>query len=108
MKIQQDSITGEFWEKKNPISNIEIDIRFPSPFREKPYILLSLEKIDVGQFVENSIYISNGKPVYHTVNRINMKSSNISTTGFVLSLSTWGNNKIYGYRISWTAISPED
>lgn len=109
MIIEQNSIEKDLWaEKIHPAEKISEDIVFSNSFTQKPFILLSLERIDTGQFIEQSNFQKNGQRLLHSVNRIDMKAENITTEGFSIRLKTWGNNKIYGYRISWTAISPEE
>lgn len=108
MKIKQNFVSEVFWPDKQPIRQKSITVTFDEPFKERPFVILSLESLDEGQFIERSRFEDNGQRLLHTVYRIKMTASNVSTTGFVLELSTWNNNMIYSYRISWTAISPED
>ena len=109
MKIEQNTIEKDLRaEKIQPTEQISEDIVFSLEFKQKPFILLSLERIDMGQFIEQSNFQKNGQRLLHSVNRIDMKAENITTEGFSIRLKTWNNNKIYGYRISWTAISDED
>lgn len=108
MKIQQGFITNNYWEAGTAKSSEQVEVVFHSIFKKIPHILLSLERIDEGQFIETSSFKQDGKYLYHTVNRIEMTASNVTGTGFLLNLSTWGRNLIYGYRINWLAISNED
>lgn len=109
MKIQQGTTSKNFWQERiPPVHKHEVEIIFSSPFMRIPHVLLSLERIDEGQFIENSAYKQNGKPILHTVNRYDMSAQNVTNTGFILKLETWHQNMIYGYRINWIAISDED
>ncbi|WP_308661491.1 H-type lectin domain-containing protein [uncultured Akkermansia sp.] len=106
MKIQQGTVTGNFLPKiQNLPREDQKEIIFSSPFSMPPYIMLSLERLDEGQFIEKS-YFSNEKNerIMHTVNRYDISAQNISNTGFILNIKTWSQNLIYGYRITWLAI----
>lgn len=80
-----------------------IQIAFPIPYKQPPYILLSLEKIDCGAFIEQSFFKHQEKPLLHTVTRYDISAQDISGTGFTLKISTWNSNTIYGFRASWIA-----
>lgn len=85
----------------------QTEVTFTTPFKQRPYVMLSLEKIDEGQFIEESVYTKDNQKIYHTVNRVSISAQNISNTGFILNIETWDFNIIYGYRITWTAISED-
>lgn len=109
MKIQQGTVSKNFWQERiPPVHKLEVVVEFSSPFGRIPHVLLSLERIDEGQFIENSAFKQNGQPILHTVNRYDMSAQNVTNTGFILKLETWHQNVIYGYRINWIAISDEE
>lgn len=108
MKIEQNYVAEDFWPGKKPVQRVSVGVHFSTPFKVRPFIMLSLEKLEEGQFIERSNFFDKDKPLLHTVHRVNMAASNVTNTGFILELSTWNNNAIYGYRINWIAISPED
>lgn len=108
MRIQQGTVTKNFWAEKNYTTRADqTEVTFTTPFKERPYVMLSLEKIDEGQFIEESVYTKDNQKIYHTVNRVSISAQNISNTGFILNVETWSFNIIYGYRITWTAISED-
>ena len=107
MKIQQGFVTKNFWEEGKATKNHQIEVIFPRPYSARPYVMLSLERADIGQFIEQSAYKTDTNNLLHTVNRVDIAANNITPMGFNISISTWGSNIIYGYRIAWTAISEE-
>lgn len=108
MKIQQDTVSVDY-KDVGPLREAQEVIKFLEPFKRRPYILLSLERVDVGQFIERSmIKGQEGNQLLHTVNRFDMSAASVSPTGFVLNIRTWQQNLIYGYRVTWTAISDEE
>lgn len=108
MKIQQDTVAADY-KDVGPFREVREVVRFLEPFKRRPYVLLSLERADVGQFIERSMVMGKeGNRLLHTVYRLDMSASNVSPTGFVLNIGTWQENLIYGYRVTWTAISDED
>lgn len=108
MKILQNFVAKNFWENKTERPSDQVEVVFSSAFMKIPHIVLSLERIDEGQFIETSSIKQDGKYLYHTVNRVEISASNVTETGFILNVKTWGHNLIYGYRVNWLAISDED
>ena len=62
MIIEQNSIGKDLWKEKiQPTEQISENIVFSNSFTQKPFILLSLERIDTGQFIEQSNFQKNGQ-----------------------------------------------
>lgn len=78
-------------------------IKFPSAYKQPPFIQLSLERIDSGAFIEASSFKHNESNLLHTVTRYDISAQDVSGSEFTLRVSTWNNNVIYGFRISWIA-----
>jgi len=93
---------------KQPIREEQKEIIFSSPFSTIPHVLLTLERMDEGQFIEKSFFQNEkGERIMHTVNRFDISAQNLSNTGFILNIKTWNQNLIYGYRITWLAIGDD-
>ena len=108
MNIQQGSVSKNFWENGDDTAkNHQVEVVFPRAFSERPYVMLTLERAEIGQFIEESTYKTDKNHILHTVNRVDISANNITPTGFNICVATWGSNIIYGYRIAWTAIAEE-
>ncbi len=109
MKIQQGFVFQEYYRKHlPPVRDDRQEVIFPVPYKERPFVVLSLDRVDEGQFIEESQFKSqDNKPLLHTVNRLEIAAVSVSATGFVLEIKTWYNNLIYGYKVSWTAFGVE-
>lgn len=115
-KTESSQIKGNILIQKSTINSPQslltkptrlqlIEVSFKNHFKYNPDIILTLESLDEGQFIENSYFSNeNNERILHTVNRYDVSAQNISTSGFSINLRTWGQNLIYGYRISWLAI----
>ena len=65
-------------------------VRFPTPFAEKPSVLLSLTSID-------------GAPGRDGNVRVALKAENVTRDGFVVKVTTWGDSRLAGIEGSWLA-----
>lgn len=78
-------------------------VKFPAAYKQPPFIQLSVERLDAGAFIEKSSFSHEGHPLLHTVTRYDVSAQDVSGSEFTFRLSTWSNNAIYGFRISWIA-----
>ena len=103
--IQKSTVYSPQSLLRNPVRSQLIEVSFENHFKHNPDIILTLESLDEGQFIENSYFSNeNNEKILHTVNRYDVAAQHISTSGFVINLRTWSQNLIYGYRVSWLAI----
>ena len=67
-------------------------IIFDRPFRRTPTIAVALQRMDV---------------INKANTRILVKTSAVTTTGFTLTLRTWGNTQIWSAGASWIAYADQ-
>lgn len=108
MYIQKGIICEEFikspiWRKNSSQGVFTKRIKFPSSYKQPPFVQLSVERLDSGAFIEQSSFSHDNRPILHTVTRYDVSAQDVSGSEFTLRFSTWGGNAIYGFRISWIA-----
>jgi hypothetical protein len=72
---------------------VDVPVTFDTPFARAPRVVVSLQKIDLGD------------PFGHSINRLTVSAENVARTGFQLRFETWEDSKVYGAAASWIAIS---
>lgn len=93
--------------EKKPTREYQSSVSFPQVFTNQPKVILTMERIDLGQFIELTEFKVGNERLPHAVERYDITASNISNTSFLLKATTWGQNLFYGFRIAWTAIAEE-
>lgn len=101
--ISESLIKSPIWGRSGTNSTLVRRIKFPSAYKQPPFIQLSVERIDSGAFIEPSSFKLKGSNLLHTVTRYDISAQDVSGSEFTLKVSTWNDNVIYGFRISWIA-----
>lgn len=84
---------SEFFDGKyDGRRTILVPVTFNPPFKRKPDIVVSLQKIDLGDFE---------RPM---INRLLVSAQNPGLNGFDLCFETWADSKVYDAAASWIAV----
>ena len=70
---------------------ILVPVRFDQPFKKTPLVVVSLSKIDAGDF-ENL-----------RINRLMVRAQKVRLNGFDLCFETWADSKVYDAAATWIA-----
>jgi hypothetical protein len=73
------------------IKTIVIPITFDTPYKKPPRVVVSLQKIDLGN------------PVGPTINRLEVYADSVGLKGFDLTFKTWEDSKVFDAAASWIA-----
>lgn len=80
---------------------VKVPVPFIPPFRDHvDYVTVSLKKIDIG-----NPHIVDGNPhIVEGINRLEVHTGEITTTGFNLYFKTWLDTRVWNAQASWIAI----
>lgn len=101
--ICESFIKEPIWGKSTKNCVFTRKVKFPAPYKQPPFVQLSVEMLDSGAFIEQSNYTQNNNKLLHTVTRYDVSAQDVSGSEFTLRVSTWSGNAIYGFRIAWIA-----
>jgi hypothetical protein len=82
----------EFYDGKHTgRREIDVSVTFDPPFTRQPKVVVSLQKIDLGDVAAN-------------IHRIAVRAEEVSLQGFNLYFETWEDSQIYDAIASWIAV----
>ncbi|MCI0641514.1 MAG: H-type lectin domain-containing protein [Gemmataceae bacterium] len=70
---------------------LSVDVKFDVPFPAQPKVIVSLQKIDLGDPRAN-------------IHRISVRAEDVRRDGFVLVFETWEDSQVYDAVASWIAV----
>lgn len=82
------SLSNYSLDSNNGERSMTIEIRFKDPFKQKPYVFLSVSQIDSDK--ETNV-------------RYNVEAISISRDGFTLKVKTWSDSKLFSLSGYWLA-----
>ncbi len=74
------------------IRTILVPVPFDYPFKKHPRVIVSLQKIDLGD--------TSGPKI----NRLLVRAENIRLSGFDMCFQTWADSKVYDAAAAWIAV----
>jgi hypothetical protein len=99
MQSGEENIPADYSKKRDFVEvpsrggrrTILVRVHFDTPFKRQPKVVVSLQKIDIGDFE---------RPM---INRLLVRPEKVRLDGFDLCFETWEDSKVYDAAASWIA-----